>query len=1148
MPLSPDVRRHRFGERDTETSGEREEEETSRPRPDRPDEAMRFRLRSLVDENGVIPADGLARARAHVQGMRRQGALAANQPVAGISRGAWTWKGPGNIGGRTRALAFSPTAPATIFAATVGGGIWKTTNGGASWAPVDDFLANLAVTTIVFKPGEPATLLAGTGEGFFNFDAIRGAGIFRSTDGGTTWAQLPSTANVNYSFVNRLAFSADGSIALAATGSGVFRSVDGGATWSATPVPFNPAIFPGQNPVFTDVKFLPGSSTLAVASGYRGSAYFSSDGGASFSVAGGITGSSALGPEFTRVELAVSPSAPGNVYAVADVSNGQLWKSTNNGVSYTLVRTTAHLSGQGWYNNTIWIAPNNDSVIVIGGLDLHRSVNGGATAFTRISTWQFAPASAHADNHFIVGDPNYDGTTNTRVYVANDGGVYKTENILTVTSAPNGGFTFLNNNFGVTQFYGAAGHAGTGRITGGTQDNGDLFLATGGSTQSWVDLAGGDGGFAAYDPTDANIFYGEYVFLQIHRNTTGGAGVSEDIWGVNFDVTACKPPPYRITDACLGDANFIAPFILDPNDPNTLLAGGLSLWRTNDARAPLTDETGPAWAEIKTRVFSGGAPQTISAVAGARGAPAIIYVGYEHGDIWRTTTGTAAVPTWTKVDPAAMPARPVERLAIDPNDANIVYAAFGGFTSNNFWRSIDGGTTWNLAIGAAGSALPAAPVRAIAVHPANPGWVYAGTEVGLFASTDGGATWGLPHDGPANVSVDDLAFMGNTLIAATHGRGIYTTSTAATVVSRIAIDAPANGSTIARPFTVQGWAINPGATSGTGVDTVHVYAFPAAGGAPIFLGVPGYGQARSDIGARFGSQFTNSGWVLADAGGSLPTGGYTIVAFAHNAMTGAFDVAASASVTIATPASQPFIALDTPAEGQLVTSAFEVGGWALDAGAPSGTGVDEVHFYVFPDNGAAPGVFIGVGSYGSARPDVGAIFGSRFTNSGFHFTITGVGPGDYLLGVFARSTVTGAFTVVRTVHFTVNANALMSIDVPAAEGTIPSPAFDVAGWSIDRRIEGVAPEGTGVDTLHVYAYPNPGSGAPPIFLGVATTGISRPDVAAIYGARYGQSGYTLNVSRASAGLAPGVYDIVVHSHSSATGTFNNVALVRVTLQ
>jgi Fibronectin type III domain len=244
----------------------------------------------------------------------------------------------------------------------------------------------------------------------------------------------------------------------------------------------------------------------------------------------------------------------------------------------------------------------------------------------------------------------------------------------------------------------------------------------------------------------------------------------------------------------------------------------------------------------------------------------------------------------------------------------------------------------------------------------------------------------------------------------------------------------------------------------------------------------------------------------------------------------------------------PFIDLDTPREGYVVTSTFEVGGWALDTGAGSGTGVDAVVFYVFP-NSAGPGVYIGQGSYGWSRPDVAGFFGSsQFTNSGFHFSITGLGPGSYLLGAYARSTVAGGFTAVKTVHFTVNATALMAISPPVAEATIAGPVFDVDGWSIDRSIESTAIPGSGVDTLHVYAYPNPGSGAPPIFLGVATVGLSRPDVAGFYGSRYGTSGYHLSVDRAALGLANGPYNIVVHSHSTVTGTFNNGAIVRVILQ
>jgi N-acetylneuraminic acid mutarotase len=363
----------------------------------------------------------------------------------------------------------------------------------------------------------------------------------------------------------------------------------------------------------------------------------------------------------------------------------------------------------------------------------------------------------------------------------------------------------------------------------------------------------------------------------------------------------------------------------------------------------------------------------------------------------------------------------------------------------------------------------------------------------------------------------------------------------------LSLDLPSSNTVISASstFTVGGWALNRGATTGTGVDAVHVYAATANGPA-IFLGAAAYGGARPDLGAVFGSQFTNSGFTLT--AGPLAAGTYTIVAFAHNALTGAFDATARATITVRAPVSTPAIAIDTPTANQTVTSAFEVGGWALDAGAPTGTGVDAVALYVFPNDGAAPGVYIGQGSYGWTRADVGTVFGTRFTKSGYHFTITGLGPGHYLVAVIAHSTVTACYSIVDTVHVTVSAMALMSIDAPGAETTITAPTFEVGGWSIDRAVESTVLSGTGVDTLHVYAFPNPGSGDAPIFLGVATIGVARPDVGAAYGARYGDSGYALIVDRAAVGLAPGVYNIAVVSHSVVSGTFNNVAVIRVTLQ
>lgn len=366
--------------------------------------------------------------------------------------------------------------------------------------------------------------------------------------------------------------------------------------------------------------------------------------------------------------------------------------------------------------------------------------------------------------------------------------------------------------------------------------------------------------------------------------------------------------------------------------------------------------------------------------------------------------------------------------------------------------------------------------------------------------------------------------------------------------SDMSLDAPANNTSvpIGTTLTIGGWALNKAAPTGTGVDAIHVYAVPD-GGSAIFLGVAPYGEARPDVGAIFGSQFTNSGFTLK-TGSTLAAGIYTVIAYAHNALTQQFDVAKSARVTVTPPVSNPFLYIDTPAVNATVTSAFEVGGWAIDAGAPAGTGVDGVQFYVQPQGAPAPGVFIGTGSYGWPRPDVAAIFGSRFTNVGYHFTITGMAPGAFTLNVYAHSTVTNRYSIVRAVPITVSGTALMSIDTPSAEATIAASSLLVGGWSIDRTIEATALSGTGVDTLHVYAYPDPGSGQAPIFLGVATVGVARPDVGTAYGSRYDTSGYELVVDRAALGLTPGVYDIAVHSHSSVSGTFNNVAVVRITLQ
>lgn len=715
------------------------------PKPDHPGEAAAFRRLQQLDEAGQIEDGALVRALDQRKGMAVDPAAweftqsvpvpGENNLTAGIQPGAWTSLGPGNIGGRTRCMVIHPTTPATMWAGSVGGGLWKTTNSGTTWAPLDDFMASLAVSSLVLDPTNPNVLYAGTGEGFYNGDGLRGAGIFRSTNGGTTWTQLSATANSNFHYVNRIAISpANNQIMLAATRSGIWRTTNGGTNWVQTIS--NDA---------QDVDFHPTDGTKAVAAGYSGMIRYSNDGGATWIAATGL-------PASGRIEVAYAPSSPTTVYASCESSSGQVYRSVNGGATYTLQNTgTNYLGSQGWYDNLLWVDPTNPAIIVVGGIDLYRSTNSGVS-LTKISQWFSAPSSAHADHHLAVAHPGFNGTTNKTVFFANDGGVYRASDLYTV--ALTSGWQELNNNYGVTQFYGGAGSAASGRFVGGTQDNGTLRYTTAGGSEGWTTMFGGDGGWCASDPGDANYFYGEYVFLQIHRSTNGGNSSNYIYSG--------------ITDATNSAANFISPFILDPNNANTMLGGGASLWRSTNVKAAT-----PSWTAIK-----GSMGSNISAICVAPGNSNVIWVGHNNGNVYYTTNGTAGTPTWTQADLGSpnLPNRYCHRIVIDPLSTSRIYVCFGGFSADNVYRTTNNGVNWTDVSGA----LPSAPIRSLQVAPFNSSFLYVGTEVGVFASANAGATWSPTNEGPANVSVDELFWVGNKLTAATHGRGFYSIVVSAT--------------------------------------------------------------------------------------------------------------------------------------------------------------------------------------------------------------------------------------------------------------------------------------------------------------------------------------------------------------------------------
>jgi hypothetical protein len=352
--------------------------------------------------------------------------------------------------------------------------------------------------------------------------------------------------------------------------------------------------------------------------------------------------------------------------------------------------------------------------------------------------------------------------------------------------------------------------------------------------------------------------------------------------------------------------------------------------------------------------------------------------------------------------------------------------------------------------------------------------------------------------------------------------------------TNISLDAPVAGVTVTRPFWITGWALNRAATSGPGVSAVHVYAFPATGGTPVLLGAATYGVSRSDVGALFGAQFTASGFSLNAGAETLAPGRYFIAAYAQSTVTGAFDAVQSVEITIPKPVSTPVAAIDLPTASATTAGAFQVAGWAVDLGSVSGTGITTVHVYAFRSDGSAP-IFLGVAAYGDDRPDVGAVFGARFNRSGYHLTANNLPPGDYTIVVYPRSTVSGEFSAAAARTIT-RVSKAMSIDTPVDVASL-NGTFVVAGWAFDAA----AASGPGVDAVHVWAFPS--TGGAPQFVGVAEYGAARPDVGASFGARFTASGYNVVAS-----LPPGTWQLAVYAHSAASGTFDQVRTITVTVQ
>ncbi|MCU1286718.1 MAG: hypothetical protein JWO13_3068 [Acidobacteriales bacterium] len=667
--------------------------------------------------------------------------------------------------------------------------MWKSFNAGGSWSPVSDLIANLAVTTLAIDPSSHSVIYAGTGEGYSNFDAVRGGGIFKSTDGGANWSHLNGPNALFYpgafDYVFKVLVSAHNpSNVYVAARSGVWSSADSGATWRWSVV--------GNTCPDLVMRTDKAGDYLITACGQfsRGSILRNPNAENINSQWQTLLADDAIG----RISLALAPSNQDVIYAMADrvqdparnYALRAVYRSGSSGDPATWTVQTSAASpiklntllltnpeaatasecgvgnsffvDQGWYDNVLAVDPVNPNRVWAGGIDLFRSDDGGAN-WGLASYWlaKGQPQYVHPDQHVIAFHPSYNGSSNRKMYVGNDGGIFRTDDALASTatgplatcdSSQSGvTWTSINNGYGVTQFYHGAPYPDGSTYFGGTQDNGTIRSGVVSDTV-WSEILGGDGGYVAVDPTNTNRLFASNPGLSLKSSGDGGQTFA--------------PATNGISDFGL----FVAPFVMDPAQPKRLWTGGIYLWRSNDGAA--------TWQRASDVTPGNG---LVSSLAVAPGNPNLVILGMSDGYILRQTNGLTSNSS-TNVDYAFPRNGFVSSIAFDPKNQNVVYATYSTFGVDHaahVYKSADAGSTWNQSDGVGDGAIPDVPVHSIAVDPNVTSRLYAGTDVGVFVSLDGGQSWAVENTGFANVVVESLKFdaSGQHLFAFTHGRGAW---------------------------------------------------------------------------------------------------------------------------------------------------------------------------------------------------------------------------------------------------------------------------------------------------------------------------------------------------------------------------------------
>lgn len=789
--------------------------------------------RTRDPQSGLLPPDIRARELEFASHLpARHAGMAKN---GGVQAMQWRPLGPGNVGGRTRALAYDVANPDNILAGAVSGGMWRSVDGGASWtkttAPND--VQSVSCLAQDQRPGATSVWYYGTGELLSTSERrvdtlqrtlMTGNGIYRSLDNGASWEQLPSTkggpdGRLDEIFQGVWRIAVDNSNlsedeVYAACYGAVMRSANGGDTWS------NVLGDEGEKAFCTDVQV----TSQGVVYGALGSLRS----GQSSAMQG--VWRSMNGENWTditpndfplrvrRVVLAVSPSNENVMYMMTETPSGgsgtgndftvsqhHLWKYTyvsgnGSGAGGRWENLTnrlpdagsssdplAMLNTLGGYCLTLAVHPEDEDVVFLGGTNLLRTVDGFAT-LQQIggypSTWE--DGDLHPDIHTITFYPGRPD----EMLVGGDGGV-----TLTVNNLANSAYWIQRNNgYYSTQFYSIAlDPAGNGDdfVVGGMQDNGTFATESGIVDEPWGLMLGGDGTGCAVGNDR------ERLYLSAQKGYLRCLFYNWDEKRYYYYLTF-NPPSQTEPD----DFNFVTIFGLEPVENRVMyLPAKDRLWRHGDLYdlPDSFDEPDPNWEEM-VNVETGGA--SIMSLGMSIKPAYRLYIGTNDGRVLRVDDANVGTPASFDVSDPAFPAGAVvSSIAVDPANADRVLVAFSNYNVQSLFYTVNGGATWDAVGGNlegqpdGGGAGPS--IRCVKiVRPLNGAPLFlAGTSVGLFSTEVlAGSQTVWQHEGATvmgNVMVEalDVRNSDGRIVAATYGNGVFA-STAEVLSDAGGISAP----------------------------------------------------------------------------------------------------------------------------------------------------------------------------------------------------------------------------------------------------------------------------------------------------------------------------------------------------------------------